>query len=98
MASETDEVVWVTLDVQLHRLIAEASGNPVFVTVLASISEALASQSSHLNLGPGRRASADIEHRGIISAITRGTIAEAEDAMQYHLDQGERRLAAAHAA
>jgi len=87
MLAETDPARWVSLDISLHNAIAAASGNGVFITVLASISDALARQSSHLNLGPGRRASADAEHRGIVAAIARGTVAEAEDAMQFHLDQ-----------
>ncbi|WP_306892427.1 FadR/GntR family transcriptional regulator [Agromyces albus] len=87
MQAETNAEAWVQLDISFHGAIAAASGNPIFQVVLESISGALSSQSSLLNLGPGRRESADIEHRGIVSAIARGSVAEAEDAMEFHLDQ-----------
>src|SRR4029453_17871628 len=37
MEVETDDRVWVGLDSSFHLAIAEASGNPVFINVLATI-------------------------------------------------------------
>lgn len=55
METETDDQVWVGLDASFHLAIAEASGNPVFTHVLATIRTALAGQSGMLNAA-GRRA------------------------------------------
>lgn len=93
MEAEKDPTAWVLLDIELHRAMAAASGNPVFSEVLNRISGALARQSSILNLSPGRRVRADAEHRGIIAAIARGSVTEAEDAMEFHLDQVKEALA-----
>lgn len=87
METEADAAAWVELDSTLHAAIASASGNPVFADVLEHIRFALAKQSSVINLTPGRRAQSDSEHRAIIAAIARGSVAEAEDSMSFHLDQ-----------
>lgn len=87
MEVEQDPKRWVELDSQLHGMVATASGNPVFADVLAQIRHALTHQSSVINLTPGRREQSDSEHRAIIAAIARGSVAEAEDSMQFHLDQ-----------
>jgi GntR family transcriptional regulator, transcriptional repressor for pyruvate dehydrogenase complex len=86
MDAETDDQVWVGLDASFHLAIAEASGNPVFASVLATIRAALASQSGMLNAA-GRRGASNREHRSIAVAIARGSAVEAEDAMRFHLDQ-----------
>jgi GntR family transcriptional regulator, transcriptional repressor for pyruvate dehydrogenase complex len=86
MDAETDDQVWVGLDASFHLAVAEASGNPVFTQVLASIRTALAGQSGMLNAG-GRRSASNREHRSIAAAIARGSAVEAEDAMRFHLDQ-----------
>jgi GntR family transcriptional repressor for pyruvate dehydrogenase complex len=86
MDVETDDRVWVGLDSSFHLAIAEASGNPVFINVLATIRTALAGQSGMLNAG-GRRAASNREHRSIAAALARGSAVEAEDAMRFHLDQ-----------
>ncbi len=78
---------WVRLDADLHAAIAVASGNPVFEAVMRTLRAALERQSDHLNQQPERRRLAEAEHRQIVSAIARSSALEAEDAMQYHLDQ-----------
>ena len=87
MEAEQDPTQWVELDSNLHATIASTSGNPVFTDVLDDIRFALARQSSVINLTPGRRTRSDSEHRAIIAAIARGSVAEAEDSMSFHLDQ-----------
>lgn len=94
MQNEQDPEVWVAMDGSFHQALADASRNPVFVSVLRSIREALAGQSALLNRGSGRRQESDIEHRSIVSAIARGSSVEAEDAMQYHLDQVKEAISA----
>lgn len=87
MEATADARRWVALDAELHGAIAEASGNPVFETVMRTLRAALEGQSDHLNRVPARRRMAESEHRRIVSAIARGSALEAEDAMQFHLDQ-----------
>lgn len=87
MQREPDARTWVDMDTAFHQGIAEASGNAVFATVLRSIKSALAGQSERLNRGSQRREPSDREHRAIVAAIARGSATEAEDAMQFHLDQ-----------
>lgn len=87
LEAEQDAERWVELDSSLHAEIATASGNPVFADVLDHVRFALAHQSAVINLTPGRRVQSDSEHRAIIAAIARGSVAEAEDSMSFHLDQ-----------
>lgn len=87
MERETDNAIWTRLDAAFHLAIAQASGNPVFADVLASIASALTGQSELLNLQVGRRSASLAEHRAIATAIDRGSAVEAEDAMRYHLDE-----------
>ena len=76
MEAETDDAVWTRLDASLHLAIAQASGNPVFGAVMASIAGALSRQSEHLN-GKARRADrlgvgASGDHRGHRAGLGRG--------------------------
>jgi GntR family transcriptional repressor for pyruvate dehydrogenase complex len=93
MAEETDDLVWTRLDASFHLAIAQASGNPVFADVLATIASALGSQSGLLNLQLSRRGPSMAEHRTIAAAIARGSAIEAEDAMRYHLEEVREALA-----
>jgi DNA-binding FadR family transcriptional regulator len=93
MEHEQDEAAWTRLDSQFHLVVAEASGNPVFAAVLASIAGALRSQSETLNVQLNRRSASQTEHRSVVSAIARRSALEAEDAMRFHLDQVHEALA-----
>lgn len=87
MVAEEDSERWAERDGALHAAIAVASGNPVFADILARIGHALSGQSAAVNLTAGRRAESESEHRAVIAAIARGSVTEAEDSMQYHLDR-----------
>lgn len=87
MERESDLTIWTRLDAAFHLTIAQASGNPVFADVLASIAAALTGQSQLLNVRAGRRSASQAEHRAIVAAIDRGSAVEAEDAMRYHLNE-----------
>lgn len=95
MDAETDNAIWTRLDASFHVTIAQASGNPVFADVLSSIGTALTRQSEMLNVQLGRRAASTTEHRTITTAIARRSVAEAEDAMRYHLEAVQDALAVA---
>ena len=85
MADETDPEAWVGLDASFHSLVARASGNKVFASVVAEIREALAFQSETLNLVADRQHASDHEHLRIVDAIERQDAAAASDAMAEHL-------------
>lgn len=85
MALEDDPAAWVALDATFHSLVARASGNRVFESVIADLREALAHQSETLNLVADRQRASDIEHRRILTAIEAGSAELASAAMAEHL-------------
>lgn len=85
MALEDDPAAWVALDATFHGLIARASGNKVFESVLADLRDALANQSETLNLVADRQRASDVEHRKILTAIEAGSSELASAAMAEHL-------------
>nr|WP_234865657.1 FadR/GntR family transcriptional regulator [Sinomonas albida] len=86
MALEDDPAAWVALDATFHCLIARASGNKVFETVVSDLREALANQSETLNLvADDRQHASDLEHRRILTAIEAGSAELASEAMAEHL-------------
>lgn len=78
---------WVKLDGELHVAIAEASANPVFLSVVASTRQALDIQSEFLNVTQARQHASDIEHAEIVKAIESGSAEQARNAMANHLRQ-----------
>ena len=93
MEAETDEAIWTRLDASFHLALAQASGNPVFADVLASVGAALRSQSAMLNVRAARRAASEAEHRAVVAAIVQRSAGEAEEAMRYHLAEVQDALA-----
>ncbi|MFT4083003.1 MAG: FadR/GntR family transcriptional regulator [Nocardioides sp.] len=87
MAEAVDDTEWTRLDARFHLAIAQASANPVFADVLASIAAALRRQSQLLNVQLDRRTDSVREHRAVIAALVRGSATEAEDAMRFHLEE-----------
>ncbi len=93
MAEEADEVIWTCLDASFHVTIAQATGNPVFADVLATIASALGGQSGMLNVQRNRRASSAAERRTIAIARVSPVEVEAEDARRYHAGEVREALA-----
>lgn len=85
MREEDDPQMWVSLDTSFHVGIAGASGNGVFGQVIADIRDAMAKGSETLNLIAGRHLKSVAEHQAILDAITKGSGAEAAQAMRVHL-------------
>ncbi|MDQ4502143.1 FadR/GntR family transcriptional regulator [Sinomonas sp. ASV322] len=85
MALEDDPATWVALDATFHGLIARASGNKVFESVVADLRDALSHQSETLNLVADRKSASDVEHRKILAAIEAGSSDAASTAMAEHL-------------
>ncbi|WP_425292689.1 FadR/GntR family transcriptional regulator [Agrobacterium larrymoorei] len=76
---------WVRLDSEFHSAIAEASGNSLFVKVIADARESVSKQSELLNLMAHRRTASNVEHRKIAEAIASGSDEAARNAMEAHL-------------
>lgn len=93
MSHEDDPAVLVELDASFHGLIARASGNRVFSSVMADLKDAIAHQSETLNLIAARRRDSDAEHRRILAAIQARESEEAEAAMAEHLAAVDHALA-----
>jgi DNA-binding FadR family transcriptional regulator len=89
MADERDFARWVDLDAAFHQVVAKASRNRVFASVVTEIRDAMASQSGMLNSLEGRREESDAEHRRIVSAIAAGSSERAATAMREHLSSVE---------
>lgn len=86
MRDEDDPLVWVALDAQFHGLIAKASRNRVFESVIVDIREALTRQSETLNLVAGRQEKSNEEHERIVEGIASRSYDHASRAMAEHLD------------
>lgn len=85
--AEDDLAVLSTLDVEFHRLIAEMTGNELFLIMLDSIGGVL-TEIRERTLGiPGRPASALAYHRAILTALESGNAKAARRAMEEHLTE-----------
>lgn len=89
MDEEEEPHNWVLLDSQFHSVIAEASGNAVFVKIVADIRQALTRQSEVVNLISDRRVASNEEHVRIAEAIRTGAEHDAREAMREHLQEVE---------
>lgn len=76
---------WDILDTEFHQLIARASGNGVFASVVSDLRAALADQSAILGLVHGRRGASNDEHARILDAIIEEAPEAAGEAMAAHL-------------
>lgn len=74
-----------SLDAEFHAAIAQASGNKLFVSVLAQIRAAVARQSETLTVIAHRREDSHREHRAIVDAIADGSLERAQSEMAAHL-------------
>ncbi|MFE1763679.1 FadR/GntR family transcriptional regulator [Streptomyces angustmyceticus] len=94
MERQTDTTAWVALDTLFHISIAQSAGNPVFRKVIEEIRDALARQSTFLDmLARDRREQSNREHRAIVEAIIEHSEEDAVRAMTAHLEHVERALA-----
>src|SRR6478752_914957 len=86
MTKTKDPTALASLDADFHAAVAQASGNKLFVAVLAQIHGALARQSETLTVIARRRADSNREHRAIVEAIADGSTERSKAAMATHLD------------
>ena len=86
MRTTTEHTALATLDADFHAAVAQASGNKLFVAVLAQIGGALARQSETLTVIAHRRDDSNSEHQAIVDAITDGSAERSKAAMATHLE------------
>lgn len=94
-AAPYGSVTWLTTDVEFHKTIAVATGNPYMVQFLTFVSERV--RDSILAAGNQQRSDdmASItlgEHRRILEAIAAGDPKAAQVAMQQHLEGAAHRV------
>jgi DNA-binding FadR family transcriptional regulator len=75
-----------SMDADFHAAVAVASGNKLFVAVLAQLRGALARQSETLTVIARRRDDSNREHQAIVDAIADGSAERSRAAMAAHLD------------
>ncbi|HTJ34139.1 MAG TPA: FCD domain-containing protein [Dactylosporangium sp.] len=75
----------VAADVTLHRLIAEAAGNPLLATMLQTLSTLGRASRALTSSRPGVLRRTAAEHQAIVDAIDRRDAAAAREAMTAHL-------------
>jgi GntR family transcriptional repressor for pyruvate dehydrogenase complex len=81
----------VEADVRFHRVLAEATGNPVFLLLLDTLAGLLRA-SRYESIGKHGRLAAVEGHRLILEAVARRDPSAARDAMLAHMDWNERQL------
>ena len=86
MTTTKEPTALASLDADFHAAVAQASGNKLFVAVLAQIRGALARQSETLTVIARRRDDSNREHQAIVDAIADGSAERAKAAMASHLD------------
>jgi GntR family transcriptional repressor for pyruvate dehydrogenase complex len=90
--SINDPQAFLEVDLELHKRITEAAGNPFIKRFLTSLNRiGLASRSRTVEI-PGVKEKTVQDHREIVAAITNGDEDAAADAMLSHLNNVEKRL------
>jgi GntR family transcriptional regulator, transcriptional repressor for pyruvate dehydrogenase complex len=92
--SEADPERWVRLDAAFHAAVARASGNSVQLRLVEDLRDLLVEHSLAATTVEGRLEAAIREHLAIYEAIVAGDAPAARNAMQQHLDNVTRCLAA----
>jgi DNA-binding FadR family transcriptional regulator len=84
---ERDAAGHADVDIAFHHLLAEATGNPVLISLHGSISHLSRAQRQMMVGADGAVARAVFWHQHIIEAIAAGDADAAQDAMRMHLRQ-----------
>jgi len=74
----------IRADLAFHRILAEATGNPLFVFLMDALAE-LMYESRKTTIGRGLNSRAVAGHRGILAALASGDEEKVVQAMQAHL-------------
>ena len=71
---------------EFHELVVDASGNPILITVLAAVEQAVRWAAAEQDITQYDRNEAARSHRAIAKAITAADPGKAENRMRQHLD------------
>ena len=86
------KTVYVEHDMNFHQELARSTGNPIFVFVMASVTDLLKEVQHLYRDNVEVRESAIAEHSQILEAVRRGDGQKAREAMQRHLRNATKRL------
>ena len=89
MAHQPDYPQWKRIDDELHRSIARAAGNPLFlamVTATQSMTNVQLNERSQSVFSAARLISVNLEHRAFVDAIRQRDAACAEKLMREHIE------------
>jgi len=86
-AKDTDEAI--TVDLEFHHALAEASGNLMFRLILDSLGE-ISRESRQRSIGRVGKESAIEHHRSIIGAVKAGDPKAAVESMHFHLSEARK--------
>jgi DNA-binding FadR family transcriptional regulator len=86
-AGNRDDEVHADLDIAFHHVLAEATGNPVLMSLHGSISHLAKAQRQVVAGRAGAVERAVFWHQHIVDAISNGDVTAAQDAMRMHLRQ-----------
>lgn len=75
------------IDIRFHHLLAECTGNPVLISLHASIVHLARAQRESMAADPGAVEHAAFWHKHIVDAVAQGDAAAARAAMRMHLRQ-----------
>ena len=81
----------IDADVRFHARLADATGNPLFATLLAAVAELMRISIAATNPGPARIVTLEL-HEAIFDAVEAGDPLAARQAMQAHMDEAARYL------
>ena len=91
LAAATQLEARIEADVRFHRILAEATGNPVFVLLLETLSDLLR-ESRQRTLAYSGVEQALAGHRAVLEAVRSCAPAKARETMQHHLRLAARDL------
>ncbi|WP_143588352.1 FadR/GntR family transcriptional regulator [Tersicoccus sp. Bi-70] len=91
---EVSQQVFVTLDAQFHRQIAEASSNPLLLDIWDSIAPQFLQYSLRVITIPGRQRHAHLDHCDIAEAVFAGDSENAARLARAHVDAVRQELRA----
>ncbi len=82
-----DADTFIQADLDFHRALAEATGNPLVLALIDSIVDLLREQRTRIFFVAGGATRGQIHHKAILKAVTRGNAAAARRAMRAHMAQ-----------
>lgn len=86
-AALEDPEAFIEADLDFHLALAEASGNPLFLTLIDSLVVLLREQRSRISFVPGGPERGQFHHKRILAAVEDRNADAAREAMREHMKQ-----------